>query len=185
MFFPAAREPMRPAMEAKLSVLPFLPTLGVFQFRNAVHILQGFPSGPMTIPGGSLCVDFRDVSADVAVSVMVRNFGHGGGRQRVSIIQYVLCFQLERRKMALTDYNHHHTPNTRDTTAKGIVSERNMGLRMLSFAGLAFYDERSHCACLIEPNRHLDLHSPCKHADFRRYTSGGFNPLHTPQCFWL
>ena len=26
---------------------------GGFQCRNAVHILQGFPSGPKTIPGGS------------------------------------------------------------------------------------------------------------------------------------
>ena len=26
--------------------------VGDFQYRNAVHTLQGFPSGPITIPGG-------------------------------------------------------------------------------------------------------------------------------------
>ena len=29
-----------------------LLVVGGFQYRNAVHILQGFPSGPITIPGG-------------------------------------------------------------------------------------------------------------------------------------
>ena len=28
---------------------------GGFQLRNAVQILQGFPSGPRTIPGGICC----------------------------------------------------------------------------------------------------------------------------------
>jgi len=30
-----------------------LPDVWGFQLRNAVQILQGFPSGPNTIPGGS------------------------------------------------------------------------------------------------------------------------------------
>lgn len=30
-----------------------LLSLRGFQFRNAVHILHGLPSGPMTIPGGN------------------------------------------------------------------------------------------------------------------------------------
>ena len=39
-----------------LVVLLFCPfavfVAGNFQFRNEVHTLQGFPSGPITIPGG-------------------------------------------------------------------------------------------------------------------------------------
>ena len=37
-----------------------------FQFRNAVHILHGFPSGPMTIPGGRGFDDELDELEDIA-----------------------------------------------------------------------------------------------------------------------
>lgn len=50
----------KPVPDAKAAIIPavdFLLGLVVpgavgLQLRNAVHILQGFPSGPSTIPGG-------------------------------------------------------------------------------------------------------------------------------------
>lgn len=38
------------------------------QFRNAVQILQGFPSGPRIIPGGGICVE--TVSFEMGMSCM-------------------------------------------------------------------------------------------------------------------
>lgn len=51
----------KPVPDAKAAIIPavdFLLELAVpeatgLQLRNAVHILQGFPSGPITMPGGN------------------------------------------------------------------------------------------------------------------------------------
>ncbi len=44
---------------------------GGFQYRNAVQILHGFPSGPRTIPGGSVASFFGASLSPAAVDILV------------------------------------------------------------------------------------------------------------------
>ena len=52
-----------------LEVVPLVFPVRGFQLRNAVHILQGLPSGPMTQPGGGF--------AGLAVDALFASFGAG------------------------------------------------------------------------------------------------------------
>jgi len=58
----------KPVPDAKAAIIPAVDFLlepvvleaAGLQLRNAVHILQGFPSGPSTIPGGNEGLDVAE-----------------------------------------------------------------------------------------------------------------------------
>lgn len=61
--------PLLPRLVVVVVVVEVLPAVGGFQFRKVVQILQGLPSGPRIVPGGSWRALEEEGEGDCAVNV--------------------------------------------------------------------------------------------------------------------
>ena len=68
----AAESPLLPRLVVVVGVVVVevvFPAVGGFQFRKVVQILQGLPSGPIIVPGGSWRAVEEEGEGDCAVKV--------------------------------------------------------------------------------------------------------------------